>query len=106
MDEQRAWFKQARQAKHHDRYDQIELWVSDVGRTITHRFRPEAVALVVPVAPASDPGPTVEPVAPVPSDGEAKAPAPDPQPIVESGSQDASGDFDVDGSNSKRRQRK
>lgn len=103
MVEQRAWIKAQRQSKRHDRYDEVQLWGSDTGRTVVHRFRTDEVP--VPSEQPKAAVPQAEPVAAV----EAEAPAPEQpaaEPIVDSESQDASGDFDVADAMGKRRRRR
>ena len=79
MEHQRTWLKEQRQSKHHDRYEEVQLWQSDTGRTITHRFRPDAVVVAQVIAPQP----------PEPPAQEQEAPAAGTEP------EDASADFDV-----------
>lgn len=97
IDEQRARFKQARQAKTHDRFERIELWESGAGRILHHDYH----ELAAPPAPAEPPSTPVEPAPAEPP------PAPDEPPAAEQteADADASGEFDVQPATGRRRRR-
>lgn len=105
LDEQRAEFKRLRLAgDNHDKWESLELWQSDGGIVVKHRFKPVPAAaptvpatVAAPAAPPSTPEaapevtttpsevaaePSVEEGAPAPEpvEGEVAAPADDDDP--------------------------
>jgi hypothetical protein len=106
LDEQRAEFKRLRLAgDNHDKWESLELWQSDGGIVVKHRFKPVPTTPVVPAtvaAPAAPPptpetAPEVTTAPPEPDDepsdedstaaaepveGEVAAPADDDEPVA------------------------
>lgn len=78
IDEQRAYFKQAKQSKVHPQFERIEYWESGAGCVLHHNYR-EGIWVVQPPAPAQDPKPPEVPAAVQPPAPEPEAPTQAPE---------------------------